>query len=337
MASSFPSVTVIIPVYNGEVDLPDLLTCLQQQTYPCDRVEWLIVDNNSHDRTAEILDRAIQSKASSFVLRSLKEPHIQSSYAARNVGIRDALGEILAFTDADCRPEPIWLERLVQPFATPSVGIVAGEIHALPGHTLLEHFADRENTLSQKHTLSHPFYPYGQTANLALRAEVFRQIGLFRPYLTTGGDADICWRALSQTSWQLEFAETAIVRHRHRSTLVDLRSQWRRYGRSNRYLHELHGVALMREPGLGEYCDRLIRWMLKEVPISVLKGLFGKMSRKSALVELLSTPIGLICLHARSQGQHRAQLPAEAATIEWLPVGSPCSPRPEIRYIEGST
>lgn len=337
MASSFPSVTVIIPVYNGEVDLPGLLTCLQQQTYPGDRVEFLIVDNNSRDRTAEILDRAIEFSESSFVLRSLSETQIQSSYAARNLGIRHARGEILVFTDADCRPEPTWLERLIQPFEMPSVGIVAGEIHALPGHTLLEHFADRENTLSQKHTLSHPFYPYGQTANLALRAEVFQQIGLFRPYLTTGGDADICWRALSQTSWHLEFAEPAIVRHRHRSTLADLRSQWRRYGRSNRYLHELHGVALMRELKFSEYCDRLIRWMLKEVPISLLKSVSGRTPGKSVRVELLSTPIGLICLHARSQGQRTAQLPAEATTIEWLPVGSPCSARPEIRYIEGST
>jgi glycosyltransferase involved in cell wall biosynthesis len=324
MASSFPSVSVIVPVYNGESDLPDLITYLQQQTYPSDRLEFFIVDNHSHDRTSEIL--ALHSW-----VRSLQELDIQSSYAARNLGIRHASGEILVFTDADCRPEPTWLENLVQPFEAPTVGIVAGEIKALPGNTLLEHFADRQNTLSQTHTLSHPFYPYGQTANLAIRAEVLQKVGLFRPHLTTGGDADICWRILSQTAWEIRFAETAIVQHRHRSTLAELRSQWRRYGRSNRYLHELHRVDLMRELSFGESCDRLIRWLFKEVPITTLKTISGRISRQSAIVDLLTTPIGLICAHARCQGQRTAQLPAEATTIEWLPASSPCSSSTEIR------
>jgi len=40
-------VTVVIPIYNGESDLPDLLACLRSQTYPPRQVEYLLVDNNS--------------------------------------------------------------------------------------------------------------------------------------------------------------------------------------------------------------------------------------------------------------------------------------------------
>jgi cellulose synthase/poly-beta-1,6-N-acetylglucosamine synthase-like glycosyltransferase len=316
--SSLPRVSVIVPIYNGESDLPDLLACLKAQTYARDRVEFLLVDNNSRDRTADLLQAASQSEAT---FRVLSETHIQSSYAARNLGIRQATGEILAFTDADCCPQPTWLENLVQPFEHPTVGIVAGEIQALPGRSLLERFADREETLSQKHTLAHPFRPFGQTANLAIRLEAIQQAGLFRSHLTTGGDADLCWRILQQPPWEIRLAETAIVRHRHRANLSELRSQWRRYGRSNRYLHDLHGVALMRDPDPNYYCHRLLRWALKEVPIAT----FNLLAGKATVIDLIRTPIGLICLHARAEGQRQAQLPEQARALEW-PTDTPLSP-----------
>jgi cellulose synthase/poly-beta-1,6-N-acetylglucosamine synthase-like glycosyltransferase len=305
-----PTVSVIVPIYNGEADLPDLLTCLQAQTFPRDRVEYLIVDNASCDRTLTLL----QSQPQDLPLQALSETQTQSSYAARNLGIRTAKSEILAFTDADCRPEPTWLENLMKPFEEPEVGLVAGEIQALPGNTLLEQHAERQETLSQKHTIAHPFCPYGQTANLAVRKAAFKQVGLFRPSLTTGGDADMCWRILRETTWQIRFAETAIVRHRHRATLSELKSQWRRYGRSNRYLHELYGVALMREPSLQEYSYRLSRWALKELPIATLKLL----QQKAEVVDLLNTPIGLICAEARATGQKQARITEQAKVIEWL-------------------
>lgn len=305
--SFLPFVSVIVPIYNGEADLPPLLACLQAQTYA--NFECLLVDNNSNDRTAELLNEIEDPR-----LRSLKQSEIQSSYAARNLGIQNATGEILAFTDADCRPEPNWLENLIQPFCDSVVGLVAGEIKALSGNTLLEQYADRQETLSQKHTLNHPFCAYGQTANLAIRATAFKEVGLFRPYLTTGGDADICWRILRETAWQLRFAETAIVRHRHRTTFSELKSQWCRYGRSNRYLHDLHGIDLMREPQFAEYRYRLLRWILKELPIATLNLIKGK----AAFVDLINTPIGLFCLHARAQGQRQAILSPQAHTIEPL-------------------
>lgn len=307
-----PQVSVVVPVYNAETDLPELIDCLKAQTYPADKVEYIIVDNNSSDRTANILQNAAETDA--IILRPLSQTQIQSSYAARNTGIRASQSEIIAFTDADCRPDSNWLISLIQPFVKPDVGISVGEIVALPGKTLLEQHAEKQETLSQKHTLANSFCPYGQTANLAIRRQAFREVGLFRGYLTTGGDADMCWRILRETEWQLEFAENAIVKHRHRSTLPELQSQWRRYGKSNRYLHELHGVELMREFDRREYMYRISRWLLKELPIASVKAIAGKAS----VVEMISTPIGLICVNARSQGQREAQLPPEARQIDRL-------------------
>jgi glycosyltransferase involved in cell wall biosynthesis len=334
-----PQVSVVVPVYNGEADLPELIECLRSQTYPPDSVEYLLVDNNSCDRTSAIIQTSafnppLLRGGSNFdsaplvrrggnldgiTIRHLTENQIQSSYAARNKGIHSSKGEIIAFTDADCRPESDWLENLVKPFVNPEIALSAGEIVALPGKTILEQHATRENTLSQKHTLTHPFCAYGQTANLAVRRQVLETVGLFRPYLTSGGDADLCWRILRETSYKLDFAENAIVRHRHRSTMKQLQSQWHRYGESNKYLHELHGVDLMRELTTQEYCYRLARWLLKELPIALAKSALAKPSKRIAsadLVDLFNTPIGLVNVRSRAIGQRQAKLPELAWEIE---------------------
>jgi len=320
--AGWPRVSVIIPIYNGVEDLADLGDCLLKQTYPRDRVEYLLVDNNSQDDTASQLQAlATQAAGLGMTLRPLSEKTIQSSYAARNQGIREATGEILAFTDADCRPHPDWLEQLILPFRDPQVGLVVGEIAALPGDSLLEHYAEYRQTLSQRYTIAHPFYPYGQTANLAVRQVAFTQAGLFRPYLTTGGDADLCWRVQMAGAWRLVFAEDAIIRHRHRATFKELASQWRRYGRSNRYLHDLHGVDLGPTMPLSKMARRLGRWALKDLP----KATWQVMRRQAPMVALIGVPLDMYCGRSRAIGQRDAQLPAAARDIVWLEEARPQS------------
>lgn len=317
----WPSLSVIVPIYNGEADLPDLVACLLSQDYPRDRVELILVDNHSRDRSWDSLQAAqIQAQAGGWRLTPIQENEIQSSYAARNQGVRVAQGEILVFTDADCRPQPQWLREIVGPFRDDRVGMVAGEIQALSGSSLLERYADRQETLSQKHTLAHPFLPYGQTANLAVRRSVFQAIGLFRPYLTTGGDADIGWRMQQSAAGTIAFAPQAIVQHRHRATWGDFASQWRRYGRSNRYLHQLHGVPLMARRPLPQTLRRWLRWLLWELPKGSLRWAIGRGDR----LALWSTPIDLLAYRERWRGQMSARLPDRADWIE--PFGADQQP-----------
>ena len=322
--SVLPQIAVVIPIYNGEKDLPGLTGCLLAQTYPPERVEYLLVDNGSCDRTPELIEQAvIQANTKGLTFRHLSEPHIQSAYAARNTGIRAAKGEFIAFTDADCYPRPDWLTTLVQPFVNPEIGLVVGEIKALPGKTWLEKYAERKNIMSQRDTLAHPFCPYGQTANIAIRTKALEQIGLFRPHMTTGGDADICWRVQQQGGWKLQFAEQAVILHHHRTTLPDLHSQWRRYGRSNRYLHELYGVQLTRSLTAKEIRYRLARWLLKELPIAAYQFL----TAKSPAIDMLMTPIDLYCAQARSKGQREFRLPEKAR--EWSDFQKPYTLPPQ--------
>lgn len=310
----FPRVSVIVPIYNGEQDLPGLLECLMAQRYPAERVEYLLIDNASCDRTSQILaDAAEKFAEKGLTYKPLSETEIQSAYAARNTGIRAATGEFLAFTDADCYPQPDWLVELMQPFRNKQVGLVAGKITAFPGTTWLESYAERKETMSQKATLAHRFCAYGQTANLGIRLAALKQVGLFRPYLTTGGDADICWRVQREGTcngqpWKIYYAEDAPIAHRHRQTLKELKKQWYRYGKSNRYLNQLHGVKLAWPLPKKERNRTLLRWLIKEVPLSALKALFGK----GSLVDMVTSPLDIYCAQARDLGQKESKLPDEA-------------------------
>ena len=313
--SYFPDVSVIVPIYNGEQDLPGLLDCLMGQTYPTDKVEYLLVDNGSSDRTPHLLTAAQYTfTAQNLTLKILNERDIQSAYAARNTGIRAATGEFFAFTDADCYPQPHWLTNLIQPFQDDTIGLVAGEIIAFPGTTLLESYADRKHIMSQQDTLAHKFCPYGQTANLGIRKQALEAVGLFRPYLTTGGDADICWRVQRESDWKIHYAPTATIQHRHRQTLKDLRSQWYRYGKSNRYLHELHGIDLAWPLPKKERNRSLLRWALKEFP----KAAVSRIISKGPAIDMLTTPLDIYCAKSRDQGQKEAQLPENAKQKAYL-------------------
>ncbi|MDM9381597.1 glycosyltransferase [Chlorogloeopsis sp. ULAP01] len=311
-----PKVSVVVPIYNGEADLPDLINCLCMQTYPCDRVEYILVDNGSGDHTAEIIkQKSEDAQQQGIKIRYQSENKIQSSYAARNAGIRTSSGEIIVFTDADCRPQPDWLYAIVQPFANPTVGLVGGGVIALPGKTLLEKYAERKNILSHKDAAMHPFCPYAAGANLAIRRQTLREIGLFRPYLTTGGDADICWRIQRQSSWQFYCADQAVVQHRHRVNLRELTNQFHRYGCSHQYLKELYGTDVFQNIwNIKDYSYRWIGWLLKELPINVAKMIIGK----ATLLDLLITPMDLLIIQAEATGRRKAKLSEKAWQVEWL-------------------
>src|SRR5581483_3168143 len=93
-----------VPVRNGAKWLPGLVESLAAQTLPRERFELVIGDDGSTDGSTEALPTD-----EGWIRVAVGEP--RSSYSARNRAVRESRGRILAFCDADCRPEPEWLER----------------------------------------------------------------------------------------------------------------------------------------------------------------------------------------------------------------------------------
>ncbi len=96
MSSSQPLVSIVTPVYNAERFLPDTIKTIQDQTY--ENWEWLLVDDQSSDRSVEIIKKAAKSDER---IKPIQLPKNGGAATARNAGIDAANGKYLAFQDAD--------------------------------------------------------------------------------------------------------------------------------------------------------------------------------------------------------------------------------------------
>jgi cellulose synthase/poly-beta-1,6-N-acetylglucosamine synthase-like glycosyltransferase len=207
-APNQPFVSVIVPVRDGESTIADCLDSILATDYPADRREILVIDNGSTDGTAQ----AIRSRPVTYMREEMR-----GVSNARNHGIAESRGDILAFVDADCLVEPQWLTELVRPFEDPDVGSVGGDLQHAPPTTAAERQAARMLGNWQRFAFtSNPAYAI--TANAAYRREVLDRIGPFDPHMTRAQDVELGLRFQERSGLRLAYAERATARHRHRST-----------------------------------------------------------------------------------------------------------------------
>jgi glycosyltransferase involved in cell wall biosynthesis len=112
--------SVIIPSYNSETTIQRCLDSMMNQTY--EGVYEIIVVDSSDDKTPQIVT-SLYPKVKLVHLGGKTDPG-----TARNIGIGEAKGEIIAFTDSDCEAAPEWLQRLVTPHGA-GFDIVGGSVH----------------------------------------------------------------------------------------------------------------------------------------------------------------------------------------------------------------
>lgn len=237
-----PSVSIVVPAYNSSGTIAGCIESLLAIAYPKDKLEIIVVDNNSTDDTRSLIQQY------SVIFES--ENELQSSYAARNKGLKRAQGDIIAFTDSDCFVEPEWIAEGVKHFEDDRCGAVAGQILSVPPGTLIEEYLISIDFLHQRHCIENPFYsPYVQTANAFYHRNVFDKIGFFDPMMVSGGDADLCWRMQMQTGYRICYADKAKVHHKHRNTLKGLYKQRRTQG-MGRILLEAKYENQMKDEGL---------------------------------------------------------------------------------------
>ena len=118
-----PSVSVIITAYNEERALTAKLENTLSLEYPHEKIEIIVASDCSSDRTDEI--------ARSFASRSVvlhRQPQRLGKTAAQNAAVEKARGEIIVFSDATAIYQPDVLRKIVQSFADPTVGCVAGQL-----------------------------------------------------------------------------------------------------------------------------------------------------------------------------------------------------------------
>jgi O-antigen biosynthesis protein len=227
----FPKVSVVVASYNGERTLRGCLDSLQRLNYP--DYEVILIDDGSTDSTQEI--------AAKFPnIRNIRHEKNLGLSVARNTGISASTGEIVAFTDSDCRADEDWLYYLVgdlldSEFAgiggpnllPPEDSAVAAAVMVSPGGPAHVMLTDRQ----AEHIPG---------CNMAFYKWALDEIGGFDPiYTKAGDDVDVCWR-LQQAGYRIGFSPSGFVWHYRRSTIAAYLKQQEGYGEAEALLTRKH-------------------------------------------------------------------------------------------------
>ncbi len=221
----WPRISVVVCSHNGGRTMRDCCEGLRALAYP--NYEVIVVDDGSTDDTAAI--------ASEYGWQVISTPN-QGLSSARNVGMSAAMGEIVAYTDDDTRPDPHWLTYLAATFSAteyagvggpnippPGDGLIADAVAVAPGGPMHVLLSDQE----AEHIPG---------CNMAFRKAALEAVGGFDVrFRSAGDDVDLCWRML-QRGWSLGFNPAAMVWHHRRNSV---RAYWRQqkgYGRAEALL-----------------------------------------------------------------------------------------------------
>jgi GT2 family glycosyltransferase len=224
-------VSVVVACYNGERTLKACLESLARLNYP--DYEVILVDDGSTDATK-------QTAAAFPNVRYFRHEKNLGLSVARNTGIAAATGEIVAFTDADCRADEDWLYYLVGDLMDggftgvggpnllpPDDSAVASAVMASPGGPAHVMLTDRQ----AEHIPG---------CNMAFYKWSLEAIGGFDPVFTKAGDdVDICWR-MQQAGGKIGFSPSAFVWHYRRSTVGAYLKQQEGYGEAEALLVRKH-------------------------------------------------------------------------------------------------
>ena len=226
----YPKVSIVVATYNGARTLKSCLDSLARLNYP--DYEVIVVDDGSTDATPEIAQRYAQ-------FHYLRQANHGLS-VARNTGIAAAHGEIVVFTDSDCRADEDWLNYLVgdlltqgfhgiggHNFLPPDDSWVAAAVMASPGGPAHVMLTDRD----AEHVPG---------CNMAFYKWVLDDIGRFDPtFRKAGDDVDVCWRILER-GYRLGFSSAGFVWHHRRSNVAAYLKQQSGYGEAEALLAHKH-------------------------------------------------------------------------------------------------
>ncbi len=214
-------ISVIIPVYNDSENLYNCLDALSRQTLDESMYEIVVIDNGSTDDISEVVR--------GYPRINYCHEYKEGSYAARNKGILNSKGDILAFTDSDCIPNENWLEKGLSAVVDKnSLGLIGGKIN---------YFAIDENKMNSVE-LWEILNQYDQaecinnmkfalTANLFTRRSVMDEVGLFNSNLKSAGDYE--WgNRVYEKRLNLYYDDEIVVSHPARKTLSQLSRKIRR-------------------------------------------------------------------------------------------------------------
>ncbi len=244
---SQPDLSVIIPHLNEPTQLRRCLASLTGQRPTDISFEVIVVDNGSVEAPASV--------CADFPNVRLEIETVPGPGPARNRGAAVARADLLAFIDADCVAVPGWVEAIVTFMRTrPDIDFLGGEINILPAEpgrlTAIEAF---ESVYSYRTRLYVERHGFAATGNMAVRAEVFREVGPFGG-ITTMEDTEWGKRATAM-GMTVAYLAGAKVLTDSCASFDELARRWDRH-----VAHEYREV--------GKHPARVLAWVAKSAAIA---------------------------------------------------------------------
>jgi glycosyltransferase involved in cell wall biosynthesis len=199
-ASPVPMVSVIVPVRDAARRIPGCLEALCAQTWPADALEVIVVDDGSVDET--------RGRVREFPVELAAMRGVGSPYAARNIGLDRARGEILAFTDSDCIPAKDWVARGVARLQEDGADLAAGQVRFRCSEPpRADELFDAIRHIDHERSVERGV---AMTSNLFVRRAVFDALGPFDHTRRSGEDAGFTGRATG-AGYALVYAPEALA------------------------------------------------------------------------------------------------------------------------------
>jgi glycosyltransferase involved in cell wall biosynthesis len=192
----FPFVSVVVSFHNEGAFLRRCLQALLNQSYPRDRYEIILVNDGSVDGTQETISDLLLNPKTTIRIFSQSD---RGPAAGRNLGVANATGTILVFTDPDCIPDSAWLMEHAKHYAAREVGGVEGRVETDWKELL---YPVRVSPAGFRYV----------TCNISYRKEVLEEIGLFDENFRWREDTDLAYRVIG-AGWKIESERSAVVHH----------------------------------------------------------------------------------------------------------------------------
>ena len=273
-----PRASVIVCAYNAERTMDACLESLRTLNYP--DYEVVVVNDGSTDGTLAITER---HKATYDANPDGPRLHIVSQEnkglsAARNVGAAAANGEIIAYTDSDCVPDPDWLAFLVYKFVRSGFVAVGGPNFPPPEPSLVPAAVAVSPGGPTHVLLNDEVAEHIPGCNMAFTKKAFDEVHGFEPiFAAAGDDVDFCWR-LQNRGYAIGFSPAATVWHYRRNTVKAYLKQQMGYGKAEALLYFKHPYRfnmLGQSRWLGRIYGELTAAVLSRKPI-IYFGAFGR-------------------------------------------------------------
>jgi glycosyltransferase involved in cell wall biosynthesis len=242
-----PKVSIVIPAYNAERHIEKCLLSLENQTFR--DFETIVVDDGSTDGTREIASR---------YARVIDSADNLGVGAARNLGAREASGEILAFTDADVVLPGYWIEKIVRNLERHNVKCVGGGYCGSIGSSFMQRFAYLELAYRRKDIPE--FVNTLVSNNFACYREVFAEFGGF-PLKHKSEDLRLSY--LIGRKYKIFWDRDNGVHHHFRDDLMGYLKQQYLFGRDTVWSYYCYPGMLLKKThqGRGIYVEAILMFL----------------------------------------------------------------------------